>query len=51
MLTGVTNHALERLPDFMNVIATGSEDDFEEAIVPDGVQERLTNSVLKQCRK
>lgn len=39
---------LDRLPDFMDAVADGSQDDYLESNVPDGVQESLTFSVLKQ---
>ena len=42
---------LDRLPDFMDAVARGSQDDSLESKVPDGVQESITFSVLKQCRK
>ena len=49
--TGYTNQVLDRLPDFMDAVADGSQDDYLESNVPDGVQESLTFSVLKQHRK
>ena len=41
---------LDRLPDFMDAVANGSQDDYLESNVPDGVQESLAFSVLKQLR-